>query len=75
LDVARIVDPRPLIEARLRELAAEYEPRIAEVEGRLAETDDCVSAKRMKTELRALKKVYRQERRRTRGMLGVPVAW
>ncbi len=75
VDVTRIVDARPLIEGRLRELAAEYEPRIAEVERQLAETDDRVLAQRLKTELRAVKKLYRQQRRRSNGMFGAPVAW
>lgn len=73
--MTRIVDPRPLIDARLRSLAAEYEPRIAEVEKRLAEAGDAVWAKRIKAERRAIKRLYREERRRTKAMLGPAVAW
>lgn len=75
VDMTRIVDPRPLVDARLRELANEYEPRIAEVQARLAHAGDRVSAKRVKKELRDLQKLYRQQRRRTKAMLGPPVAW
>lgn len=74
-DMTRIVDPRPFVDARLRELADEYEPRIAEVQARLAQAGDRVSARRIKKELRAVEKRYRQQQRRTKAMLGPPVAW
>lgn len=75
IDVTRIVDPRPFIKAHLEELAAEFEPRVATLGARLTETDDRASRKRIKVELRAIKKLYRQQRRRTKAILGMPAAW
>jgi hypothetical protein len=67
--MAGIVDPAPLIKARLEKLAAEREPAIAALEQQLAAAapDD---ARRLRRELRAARRAYAAERRDIVKVLG-----
>jgi hypothetical protein len=70
--VPEVVDPMPVIEAKLSALAAEYEPKLDALERAVAEAD--AGAKRSaKAELRAMKRKYaaaRREVEKLRGPIG-----
>jgi hypothetical protein len=73
--MAGLVDPEPIIKARLAELAAEHEPVISGLEEQLALAvpDD---VRRLRRELRAARRAYATERRRiTRALTGGTVLW
>ena len=70
--VARIVDPSPIIEQRLIEVAAEYEPRLAV----LRESIDSESARRARQGLkRSLRRTKREYRRARREVESLRIAW
>jgi len=62
-----IVDPKPIIEERLRALAAEHTPRIEELDAAIREAgkDD---TRALKKELRAAKRSYAVARYRVRAL-------
>ena len=69
-----IVDPKPIIEERLRALAAEHTPRIEALE--LAIRDAAEADKRaLKKERRAAKRSYAAARRKVRGLRRHSTAW
>jgi hypothetical protein len=68
------VDPSPIVDEKLAAVAAEHEPRIAEIERAVAEAgpDD---ARRMKTELRRARRAYAAARREVEKLRGPGIAW
>jgi hypothetical protein len=72
--VPEIVDPKPAIEEQLRRLAAEYGPRIAEIERAIPSAAD--DARRdLKAERRKVKRAYAAARGKVRGLRGPGVSW
>ena len=62
LTVTRIVDPSPIIEERLREVAAQYEPRLSELRASIASESARSARRRLKRSLRQTKRDYRRAR-------------
>jgi hypothetical protein len=72
--VPHIVDPKPIIEERLRVLAAEHKPRIQELERKIREADKA-DKPALKKERRAAKRAYAVARRRCRALGRNSTAW
>jgi hypothetical protein len=71
----QIVDPRPLVEARLSELAAQFEPRLDALRcdiGRACARDEKRRLKRQRSEMN---RAYRRARKAATAMLHAPIAW
>ena len=60
--VARIVDPSPLIEQRLSEVAAKYEPRLVQLQVSIASESERAARRGLKRSLRQTKREYRRTR-------------
>jgi hypothetical protein len=72
--MAAVVDPSPLIEEKLRALAAEHEPRIAALERRVAEADRA-ARRAAKAELQSSRRAYAAERRAVEKLRGPWISW
>lgn len=72
--VPDVVDPTPIIRARLDGLAAELQPRIDELERALPAAPK-EGRNRLEAELRAVRRDYARARRRAQELLGPGVAW
>jgi len=72
--VPEVVDPRPLIEERLRAAAEVHEPRIKELEHAIEETGSS-NVRAHKKELRRARHAYRVARREIRRLHGRGVVW
>ena len=69
-----VVDPDPLIKARLLAIAAEHEPRIEAPVRSLADATSKES-RELKKELRRVKRAYAAARRDVAKLRGPGVAW
>ena len=63
--MARIVDPSSIIEQRLSEVAAEYEPRLVELRVSIASEPERAARRGLKQSLRRTKREYRHARNLT----------
>lgn len=68
------VDPSPLIEEKLADLAAEHEPRIEALVQAVAEAGSD-GVRGVKAELRRARRAYRFARREVEKLRGPGVAW
>jgi hypothetical protein len=74
LHVHNVADPSPLIEERLRLLAAEHAPRITALEQAIR-TAQGAELKGLKDELVGEKRSYRAAQRDVRRLRGPSIAW
>lgn len=69
-----IVDPTPIIEERLKALAAEHEPHLEELDAAIAKANRS-DGRRLKRERRRKRRAYRSARRKVQGLSRSYVAW
>jgi hypothetical protein len=72
--VSDIVDPGPIIAERLKVVAGEYEPRLAELE-RAIDTAIPADVRRLKRERRRTRHAYARARRRVQRLSHSHAAW
>jgi hypothetical protein len=72
--VPEAVDPTPVIEEKLSALAAEYEPKLDELEHAVAEAD-AATRRSAKADLRAMKRKYAAARREVEKLRGPIARW
>jgi len=72
--VPEIVDPSPIIQEKLHALAAEHEPRIAQLDKAIAATNR-KAARPLRAERRRAKRSYRKARRAVDKLRGHRAAW
>jgi hypothetical protein len=72
--VPDVVDPSPVIEARLQQLAAEHEPTIRALEDAVANAAPA-ELKGRKRELKQARSAYAQARRQAAALRGPGVTW
>lgn len=73
--MADVVDPRPQVEAKLRELAAQFEPQLETLRREMIEAPTRPERRQFKRRLAEVKKAYRDARRTATAILRVPIAW
>lgn len=70
-----IVDPRPLIQQRLREIDLEFRPRLEAAQRQLGEVRARSERRAAKEALRSLRRQHRKAREEAQSLCGAPVAW
>lgn len=70
-----VVDPRPLVEARRRELAAQFEPRLEALRGEIDRASSGQEKLRLERERSKVNRAYREARKEARAILHTPIAW
>jgi hypothetical protein len=73
--MAEIVDPRPQVEAKLRELAAQFEPQLEALRREMIEAPSTRERRQLKRRLSEVKTAYRDARRTVTAILRAPIAW
>lgn len=73
--MADVVDPRPQVEAKLQELAAQFEPQLETLRREMIEAPTRPERRQLKRRLAEVKKAYRDARRTATAILRVPIAW
>jgi hypothetical protein len=73
--MANIVDPGPLVEARLRDLAARVEPQLDALRRDVHEAPTLREKANGRRRLAEAKKAYRAERREIKAILIAPICW
>jgi hypothetical protein len=72
--VPEVVDPSPIIQEKLRALAAEHEPKIAELDAAVAAADR-KAARLLRADRRRAKRSYRKARRVVEKLRTHRAAW
>jgi len=72
--VPEVVDPSPIIEEKLRALAAEHEPKIAKLDAAIAAADR-KAARRLRVDRRSAKRSYRKARHAVEKLRSHRAAW
>jgi hypothetical protein len=72
--MAQVVDPRPLVESRLRELAAQFEPRLDALRRDIDQSNG-QERRLLKRQLLEVNRAYRDARRAATALLHAPIAW
>ncbi len=73
--MADVVDPRPQVEAKLRELAAQFEPQLEALRREIMEASTRPERRQLKRRRSEAKKTYRDARRAATAILRAPIAW
>jgi hypothetical protein len=72
--VPEVADPSPIIEEKLRALAAEHDPKIAELDAAVAAADR-KAARPLRADRRRAKRSYRKARRAVEKLRSHRAAW
>ena len=71
----QVVDPRPLVERRLRELAAQFEPRLDALRCEIDRASSEQEKRRLKRQRSEVNRAYRDAREAATAILHAPIAW